>query len=150
MVLSKLKLTLLENPDSNEEEQLEAQFWRFVESGMPDLPPESEDKRFLISAYIGDQYVGGLKANAYWDGLEIEVLWVDDDYRNQGIGRQLVMEAEKYAGTQGSVIAFLKTVEAVPFYESLGYSVYGTLEDRPVGTVLYHMKKRLDQDHAIS
>jgi hypothetical protein len=24
------------------------------------------------------------------------------------------------------------------------YEVYGVLEDRPIGTVLYHMKKRID------
>lgn len=34
-------------------------------------------------------------------------------------------------------------VDARPFYERIGYTVYGMLEDRPIGTVLYHMKKRL-------
>ena len=32
------------------------------------------------------------------------------------------------------------------FYEKLGYSIYGVLEDRPIGTLLYHMKKRLSED----
>ncbi len=43
----------------------------------------------------------------------------------------------------GAVISFLKTVEAKDFYQKLGYEVYGVLEDRPIGTSLYHMKKRL-------
>ena len=143
MALSNIKLTLHENPAAEEAERLNTEFWAFVKSGLPDLPPESDDTNFLLSAYVDEKYVGGLKANAYWDGLEIEVLWVNESYRNQGLGRQLMVQAEDYARKKGSVIAFLKTVEAVAFYESLGYEVYGILEDRPIGTVLYHMKKRL-------
>jgi hypothetical protein len=37
---------------------------------------------------------------------------------------------------------------AKDFYESLGYTVFGVLEDRPVGTRLLHMKKRLDDPTA--
>ncbi len=45
---------------------------------------------------------------------------------------------------QGAVISFLKTVEATGFYEKYDYQVFGILEDRPIGTLLYHMKKQLD------
>ena len=60
------------------------------------------------------------------------------------MGKNLLIAAEKYAIVNGAVISFLKTVDAIAFYENSGYQVYGLLEDRPVGTVLYHMKKRFD------
>jgi hypothetical protein len=59
------------------------------------------------------------------------------------------MEAEKYAKGNGAVVSFLKTVDAKEFYEKNGYQVYGLLEDRPIGTVLYHMKKRLDEKKSL-
>ena len=79
----------------------------------------------------------------YWNGLEIDILWVDAEYRGLGIGAHLLVEAEKFARDNGAVIAFFKTVEARGFYEKQGYQVYGILEDRPIGSMLYHMKKRL-------
>ena len=61
-----------------------------------------------------------------------------------GESYRLLSEAESFARENGAVIAFFKTVEARVFYEKHGYQVYGVLEDRPVGTQLFHMKKRLD------
>ena len=77
------------------------------------------------------------------DGVEIEILWVSEEIRGAGYGTQLVREVEKQAIAKGAGIAFLKTGEARKFYEKLGYEVFGVLEDRPIGTRLYHMKKRL-------
>ena len=82
-------------------------------------------------------------ANCYWNGLEIDTLWVSESLRGNGIGSKLVNQAEQFAIENGAVISFLKTVNAKKFYEKLGYEVYGILEDRPIGTLLYHMKKRL-------
>jgi ribosomal protein S18 acetylase RimI-like enzyme len=79
----------------------------------------------------------------YWNGLEIDTLWVDNNFQRKGIGKQLMREAEGLAIKYGVVIAFLKTVEAKEFCEKLGYEVYGILEDRPIGSILYHMKKQI-------
>jgi GNAT superfamily N-acetyltransferase len=108
------------------------------------LPDESEDRRFLFSAHEELEFVGGISGSVYWDGLEIDTLWVAENYRGRGLGIRLLTEAEKYAREFGAVISFLKTVDAKEFYQKYGYQVYGQLEDRPIGTVLYHMKKRLD------
>lgn len=56
----------------------------------------------------------------------------------------MVLQVEDFARGKGAVVAFLKTVDAKPFYEKLGYQVFGFLGDRPIGTRLYHMKKRLN------
>lgn len=123
---------------------LRRRFRAFVEDSMPGLPDEDQDRPFLFSLKRGAELLGAICGSVYWDGLEIDILWVDPRYRRQGLGRRLVGEAEDYARGRGAVIAFLKTVEARDFYTRLGYAVFGVLEDRPVGTRLYHMKKRLD------
>ena len=128
----------------NELAKLNSKFWDFVSSNAPDLPAESKDKKLLFSAIEEAEFIGGISASVYWNGLEIDTIWVEDCHRGRGVGVSLLMEAEKYAISNGAVVSFLKTVDAKEFYEKSGYQVYGILEDRPIGTVLYHMKKRLD------
>jgi GNAT superfamily N-acetyltransferase len=113
---------------------------------LPDLPDESED--VAIHAFArGDDgtLLGGVRANCFWDGLEIDVLWVDDAARRQGVGAALLAAVEHEGRRRGAVVAYLKTVMAKEFYERRGYEVYGVLEDRPIGTLLFHLKKRLDR-----
>jgi histone acetyltransferase (RNA polymerase elongator complex component) len=57
----------------------------------------------------------------------------------------LLTEIENIARSKGAVVGFLKTVAAREFYQRNGYEVYGVLEDRPIGSKLFHMKKRLDR-----
>ena len=143
--MSSVKLEKNLGPAESDLAPLRARFHEFVQSTIPDLPDESEDKHFLFSLTIDDQYIGGICGSVYWNGLEIDTLWVDDRHRGQGHGRRLVTAAEDYARGHGAVIAFLKTVEATDFYQRLGYEIFGILEDRPIGTQLFHMKKRLDR-----
>ncbi len=131
------------SPSEADLEELNREFWRHVSTKMPTLANESEDKKFLLSIHDKAIFVGGISGNVYWDGLEIDTLWVAETYRGWGIGRKLLEQAEKYAIDNGAVISFLKTVDATEFYHKSGYQIYGQLEDRPIGTVLYHMKKRL-------
>ena len=113
-------------------------------SVLPDLPDESEDVHVGAFARSAENtIIGGVKASVFWNGLEIDILWVDPEHRGQGVGRKLLAGVEEFARSHGAVVAYLKTLEAREFYEQQGYEVYGELEDRPIGTVFYHMKKRL-------
>jgi hypothetical protein len=53
--------------------------------------------------------------------------------------------AEAVAAARGCVGVWLDTFsfQARPFYERLGYSVFGTLEDNPRGGARFFMQKRL-------
>lgn len=130
-------------PDKNDLSRLNNKFREFALTQILDLPAETDDKPFLFSAYVSSEFVGGISGSVYWNGLEIDTLWVDENYRKCGIGNSLLNEAETFALENDAVVSFLKTVDATAFYEKAGYEVYGQLEDRPIGTVLYHMKKRL-------
>ena len=76
--------------------------------------------------------------------LEVSVIWVDERVRNQGLGRQLMEKAEQEGRQRGCQYARLATsnFQAPTFYQKLGYTLYGTLENCPPGeTVLYFWKR---------
>jgi hypothetical protein len=54
-------------------------------------------------------------------------------------------EAEVHARSRGAVAATLETYsfQARPFYERLGYEVFGTLDGCPLGHVKFFLKKAL-------
>ena len=93
----------------------------------------------------GGALLGGLTGRTHslraW--LEISTLWVDEARRGQGIGRGLVERAEVEAYRRGCLHARLSTstFQAPGFYEKLGYTLFGKLEDCPPGdTSLYYRK----------
>ena len=57
-------------------------------------------------------------------------------------------EAEAEAVRRGCASAYLDTFDfqARPFYERLGYQLFGQLDDFPPGGSRYFLRKRLDPD----
>ena len=90
------------------------------------------------------EIVAGLFAYTDWNWLEIRHLWVAEALRHQGLGRQLLLAAEREARKRGCEHAHVDTYsfQAVPFYERLGYSVFGRLEDYPPGHTRVFLQKR--------
>jgi GNAT superfamily N-acetyltransferase len=89
--------------------------------------------------------IGGLWAKSVYDWLFVELLVVPERLRGQGVGADLMRRAEMVAAARGCVGVWLDTFsfQARPFYERLGYSVFGTLEDNPRGGARFFMQKRL-------
>jgi len=66
--------------------------------------------------------------------------------RGRGVARALMVEAERIARERGRTLLTLDTAVdqgAGPFYEKLGYRVFGTLENHPAGHQHYFMTKQL-------
>ena len=92
-----------------------------------------------------NEVVGGILANMYWGILYIDILWVDEKYRNKGYASALLSDIERMAKEKNCTIAHLSTYDfqAKGFYEKLGYSVFGILEDCPLeSNSLYYMSKK--------
>jgi ribosomal protein S18 acetylase RimI-like enzyme len=89
--------------------------------------------------------IGGIVADLIWEWLYIDVLWVDDAYRGQGIGSRLLAMAEEIAVSKGFCNAHLETTDfqAFEFYKKRGYEVFGTLEGKPSGHTWFYIKKAL-------
>lgn len=91
--------------------------------------------------------VGGLWGKTVYDWLFVDYLVVPTALRGQGLGRSLLARAEDLARERGCVGVWLTTFtfQARPFYEALGYEVFGELENSPRDNVRMFLRKRLDQ-----
>jgi len=89
--------------------------------------------------------VGGLLGGTFWGWLYIELLWLPEDARHEGIGTRLVQMAEDEARARGCYHVYLDTqsFQAREFYEKLGYSLFGVLDDFPLGHKRYYLQKAL-------
>jgi GNAT superfamily N-acetyltransferase len=108
--------------------------------GMPDRRP-------LVLALRDENGnpVGGLWGRTALGWLYVEVLAVPEHLRGRGIGTELMSRAESEAIVRRCHSAWLDTFEwqARGFYERLGYSCFGELNDYPRGFSRYFMKKVL-------
>ncbi|OGV93784.1 hypothetical protein A3B57_03905 [Microgenomates group bacterium RIFCSPLOWO2_01_FULL_47_10] len=92
-----------------------------------------------------DKTIGCVVVTFLWNGMEIQSLWVDETVRKQGYGRKLMAMAEEEAIKRGCGLAYTNTFtwQAPGFYQKIGYSEYGKLEDFPAGNTLFYFSKRL-------
>jgi len=86
---------------------------------------EQEADQFQLGAWVEERAVGTLVLNPLnTDDVQMRQVAVDASCQGQGIGRALVLEAERHAQERGfqTILAHAR-LTAVPFYESLGYDV---------------------------
>lgn len=99
---------------------------------------------FVLRGRRGD-VLGGVLAQLWGGWLQVGHLWVAEAVRGRGHGTRLMADAEDYARSRGGMAATLDThsFHARPFYERLGYRVFGTLEDYPPGHAKFFLRKAL-------
>ncbi|MCM3575624.1 GNAT family N-acetyltransferase [Mesobacillus subterraneus] len=86
---------------------------------------------------------GGILGEICWNWLEIHTLMVDEDLRGLGYGTKLLLEMEQIAIE--SKCDFIKvdtlSFQALDFYQSNGYTVYGTLDNVGRDFKHFYLKK---------
>jgi GNAT superfamily N-acetyltransferase len=112
--------------------------------------PQAENVSFVLSARDpNENIIGGLSASTSYGWLLVKLIWVDKDYRNQGLGRLLMERAERKGVKIGCHGAWLDTSnpEAMAFYLRLGYEQFGllsnTADQQPESHKRWFMKKSL-------
>ena len=107
-------------------------------------PKIEQPVKFVVRDDTG-RVVGGLLGHTKWQWMYVATLWVADEARGKGIGRQLMEGAEALARSRGCTDVSLDTFEyqARPFYEKLGYKLFGTLDGYPPGYRQFYLTKRL-------
>jgi GNAT superfamily N-acetyltransferase len=105
------------------------------------------DARLLVCTIDDAQgkVLGGLWGRTAYDWLFVELLFVPESLRQQGVGADLMRRAESEALARGCHSAWLDTFQfqAKGFYEKLGYSCFGELQNYPDGASRYWMRKTL-------
>ena len=75
----------------------------------------------------------------------VELLWVSDERRREGLGRALMRTAEAEARKRGMRNAYLYTFsfQAPGFCKKLGYKEFGRLKNYPSGHSCHWMTRAL-------
>ncbi|MGN8055594.1 GNAT family N-acetyltransferase [Pedobacter sp. 22163] len=94
----------------------------------------------------GEEIGGVLAGIGYWNGLEINIIWVKDEYRKKGIGSHILKYVEDIAKAKGATVAMLDTFDfqAEEFYLRNGYISIGEIQNFPKGHKRIYFSKRLD------
>jgi GNAT superfamily N-acetyltransferase len=110
------------------------------------LGPSDEQPVKFVARDAAGTVVGGILGHTRWRWLYIAKLWVDERARGKGLGTRLMAAAEDLARSRGCTDVSLDTFDyqARPFYEKLGYELFGTLEGYPPGSRQYYLRKRLE------
>ena len=88
---------------------------------------------------------GGLLGRTFWRWLYVEMLFVPEALRGQGLARSVLALAEAEAVRRGCVGALIDTFspDNVAIYGRLGYVTCGSVPDFPPGHVRTFLRKPL-------
>ena len=101
-----------------------------------------------LNLYVEDdkgELMAGLVAETFGNWLEIEYLFVKEEFRGQGIGSQLLQQAESEAKKRNCRYVFVNTYhfQAPNFYQKQGYKEVFTLQDYPYTGQRHYYQKDL-------
>ena len=101
-----------------------------------------------LNLYVEDEHgqlLAGLVAETFGNWLEIEYLFVKEGLRGQGIGSQLLQQAESEAKKRNCRFAFVNTYQfqAPAFYQKYGYKKVFTMKDYPYTGQRHYYQKDL-------
>lgn len=104
-----------------------------------------EERNIMFVALDNDKFVGGVHGSVTEDSMYIGWLVVDEAYKGNGIGKNLMCKIEEKAKKINVYSINLGTVEfqAKKFYEKLGYKVVFVKDNDPKGYKSYSMVKRI-------
>ena len=138
------KITLTDAPEDDAIRTLSRLITQFNQTASG-RPNDFRPLAILISDPETEETLGGLWAWTSFAFLHIDLLFIPEELRGTGLGRRLIAQAEAEAIARGCRRAWLDTFsfQARGFYERLGYTVFGSIEDYPPGHSRFFLKKTL-------
>lgn len=93
-------------------------------------PPDNRDFALLITAPGEPAVLGGLWGQSRWGAFYVDMIVVPEALRGTGVGTDLMIRAETEARARGCHLMWLDTYafQARPFYERLGFEVFGQMD----------------------
>jgi len=124
---------------------------KLLEFNLSKMPPnwEQEEDFYWISKKIEDDngnVIAGVVGYANcWKEAFLDIIWVDDNYRKQGLGTALINAFEIDVKEKGCTLIHLDTFDwqSKEFYEKNGYQVFGVCLDCPKGHKRFYLVKYL-------
>lgn len=89
--------------------------------------------------------LAGANGVSLYGSLYVDLLWVDQTLRNQGLGSKIMQACEKLALERKCTFIALTTMnwEALPFYQKLGYEIEYVREGYEKDSKMYLLRKNL-------
>jgi GNAT superfamily N-acetyltransferase len=139
-----LAVLVEEKPDPALREAIGRPLRAFNESRIG--PISNEPLAVVLRDPDSEAVTGGLWGGSVAGWLFVDLLVVPDGFRGQGLGTELLRQAEAIARKRGCIGMWLHTAsfQAPGFYEKLGFQAFGTVPDYPPGHVTIFYSKRLD------
>lgn len=141
-----MNIVINSSPNKDDLKTISEGIQSFNQQHLPDDVVFEKDTKFAVFAKDeSGNVLGGIRANAFWNYCIIELLWLSEEVRGEGVGRQLMVATETFAKAQGFNYLRTETLnfQAKPFYEKLGFTVFGELPDYPKGCTTYCLVKAL-------
>jgi len=122
------KYELTDNPAPEAFQKIWASLLRFNEDAIGNAGART--LAILLKEPTTDELIGGLWARSLWGSLYIDMMFVPETLRGNGIGTSLLRQAEQEAIQRGCRNIWMDTYafQARPFYEKLGFSIFGRLD----------------------
>jgi GNAT superfamily N-acetyltransferase len=112
---------------------------------------DEDESRLDISLDNADgDVIAGIAAYTADETLVIELIWVHEALRGQGIGQHLIQMAEEAALARGCTQVQVTYASCTGFYQKMGYSISAKLIHFPLGTTFYRLHKPLVQAQTIN
>lgn len=132
-----------------------------------DEQPREEDLRYLfdsirkynlqvsgherprpVGCFVRDEereIIGGVQGDLWGSSMHIAALWVAESERGKGYGSALMTALENFAASKGHLLSYVETTsfQALPFYEGLGYEIFGSLPGIAEDCTLFFLRKDL-------
>lgn len=122
---------------------------KLVEYNLSQVPSQQENDFIYINKIAENEdgkIIGGILSKIYcWECMYIDTLWIETDFRNQGLGAMLLKQIENEALKYQCTVIHLDTFDfqAKDFYIKYGYEIFGILDDCPQNHKRYFLKKHL-------
>lgn len=119
---------------------------KLIEFNSQQVPNGRFEEINLIVKNDTEEIVAGLNSAICWNWMEIDILWVHEDYRKQGFGKRLLEEAEKISREKNCSFIQLNTFsfQAPEFYKKYGYKIIVVIENAPYDNRHYYLIKELN------
>ena len=130
------------NPSESEIEFVNNALARFNDAK---VGPDNHELLNIVEYDDSGNVIAGILGGTYWGWMHIDILWVDEKFRKQGIGSKLLQAAEDEARRRGAHSVHVDTMswQAPDFYKKHGYKIISELIDIPKGNKKYHLIKQL-------
>ncbi|TGN18467.1 GNAT family N-acetyltransferase [Leptospira idonii] len=140
-----MQIEKLADPDSEIQKFLWAQLQSYSLSRLQPVGSMERTESFCLLVKDGEKVIAGTICYVFFQGLNLQLLWVAEEERGKDLGTLLLRRVEEEAVSCGANLVFGYSFgfQAPRFYLKMGYEQVGLIEDYPAGHNCYFLCKKL-------